>query len=84
MKLWVTTAEEGAVAGPAPLLRSTCSFVFLVVPMATELPGDLLGWAGSCTHCWDATGALGPGEAGGMEGSQFALEIQKETVFSGR
>lgn len=67
-----------------PSWRSICSFVFLVVPVAPELPGDLLGWAGSWAHCWEATGALGPGEAGGMEGSQFALEIRKETVFSGR
>lgn len=33
---------------------------------------------------WEVTGALGPGKAHGTEGSQFALVIGKETVFSGR
>lgn len=64
--------------------RSTCSFIFLVVLVAPELSGDLLSWAGAWACCWEVTGALGPGEAGGMEGSRFALEIRKETVFSGR
>ena len=52
-------------------------------PHAPELSGDLLGWADAWACCWEVTGALGPRKAGGMHGSQFALEIRKETVFSG-
>lgn len=64
--------------------RNTYSFLFLVVPMAPELPGDLPGWASAWACCREVTGALGHREAGGTEGSEFALEIGKEAVFSGR
>lgn len=84
MKFRVVTAEGGQVLGLLLSWRSTYSFLCLIVPMAPELSGDLPGWASAWACCREVRGALGPREAGGTEGREFALEIGKETVFSGR
>lgn len=71
----MVTAEGGLVLELLLSWKIMCSPISLVVCVAPELGLDVLGLV---------TGALGPGEARGTEGSQFALVIGKETVFSGR
>lgn len=60
VKLRVVTAEGGQVLDLLLSWRSTCSFIFLVVPMAPEMSGGQLGWAGTWACCWEVTGALSP------------------------
>lgn len=87
-------AHRAPEDGGQELDLSRWSFTFLVFPVVSELPAplaqveivaseiawDLLGWAGAWACCVQATGALSPGEAC----SWFALEMLRETVFSGR
>lgn len=82
VKRKVVTAEGGQVLYLLLSWRSTCSFIFLVVPVAPRAvwrPGLAPGHVARRLQVPSA-----PREAGGMEGRQFALEIRKETVFSGR